>query len=190
MALLAGMLTAALCCNRSGEDLPLGQRKTYDAAPSVEVAEVRWGPDGAPPGGEADVQAVFALLDAMVQMTFRQDLSELPQRVSQQDGLWVDLKAHRSFAELQAELADPGSYLRTAYLDTRGLRALSGNESSLSVRDVLRTTRKLRATLFMEASGQTCEAKLELADAPERSYYLNNPIFIKRDGVWYILRLF
>ncbi len=177
----------ALACDRSDQSIPLNERKSYDEAPEVEIGDVHW--TGSGEQSDRDVESVGGLLTRLVEMTFQQDFSALPEMVDRQEGLWVDLKAHRSYYQLRADLQNPRSYLRIAYLDTAGLRAMTGNPASLSVRDVLRTTRTLRADLYIDPAG-SCEAKLQLVDAPDRSYYLNNPVFIRRDGEWFILRLF
>lgn len=185
-------------CDRTPEaDEPVSEMRRYNQAPAIELGEVRWSGSnsGAGAGADASGRAVQAeqvrkLLEKLVGMVDRRDLSELPGEVSRDAGLFVDLKAHRSYADLERELKNPDGYLNTYYLDSAKLAAKKNDPNSLAVRDVLRLTRTVRADLYMNRDGDYCEVKLHLVDAPSKSYYLNNPVFIKEAGRWYVAQLF
>lgn len=181
-------------CDRTTEaDEPISEMRRYDRAPEIKLGEVRW--SGASAGAdtsarEAEAEQVRALLAKLAAMVDRRDLSELPREVSRDAGLFVDLKAHRTYADLERDLQNPDGYLNTYYLDSAKLAAKKNDPNSIAVRDVLRLTRTVRADLFMNREGDYCEVKLHLVDAPSKSYYLNNPVFIKEAGRWYVAQLF
>ncbi len=164
----------------------------YEQAPTIELGEVRWYGANSDIDAERAAQAeqVRALLEKLVGMVDRRDLRALPGEVSRDAGLFVDVKAHRSYADLERELKDPEGYLNTFYLDSAKLAAKQNDPESLAVRDILRLTRTVRADLYMNRQGDYCEVKLHLVDAPGKSYYLNNPVFIKESGRWYVAQLF
>lgn len=197
LALVGCVLNA--CDRTPPADEPVSEMRRYDQAPAIELGEVRWsgsnsgaqsgaGADAA--GRAAEAEQVRVLLEKLVGMVDRRDLSELPREVSRDAGLFVDLKAHRTYADLELELKNPDGYLNTYYLDSAKLAAKKNDPNSLAVRDVLRLTRTVRADLFLNRDGDYCEVKLHLVDAPAKSYYLNNPVFIKEAGRWYVAQLF
>jgi hypothetical protein len=192
LALVGAALGA--CDRPPPADAPVSEMHRYDQAPAIVIGEVRWSGATSDSGATeseraAQAEQVHALLAKLVGMVDRRDLSALPEEVSRDAGLFVDVKAHRTYADLVRELKDPDGYLNTFYLDSAKLAARKNDPDSLAVRDILRLTRTVRADLYMNRQAD-CEVKLHLVDAPGKSYYLNSPVFIKESGRWYVAQLF
>lgn len=179
--------------SRGGEiDVAL---KSYETMPEVRLGAVYIGEDpveGArvKPAEQADADRVLELMRTLLAMLEARDIRDFERHVSQSRGLYVDLKAHRTYTQLQKDLQDPAGYLQTYYLNTEALRAKTGENEQLAVADVFRLTRVVTAEVYLQADRKECELRLRLEDAPSKSYYLNNPVFIKEDGEWFIYRLF
>ncbi len=161
----------------------------YPDLPQIQPGEIVM-ESGEP--GSADRERAAAVLDLLrelVAMLDREDLSGLPELVSREKGLYVDLKAHQTRDWVIADLRKPTGYIHTHYLNTAGLRQRTEEESQLAVRDILRLTRLLTADVYLQEDGLQCELRLRLEDAPSKSYYLNNPVFIYENDRWLIYRL-
>jgi hypothetical protein len=198
LLLLGSLLAAGTACGPGDDtaedtvtqDRSITELKSYGDVPRIRLGEIHWRTQvSASEQGERS-GAVLALLVNIVDLLDRGDLPELARHVSRSEGLYVDLKAHRSYAEVVRDLADPDGYIRTYYLDTPKLRERTGEPEQLAVLDVLRLTRVVTADVYMQSDGRQCELRLRLEDAPSKSYYLNNPVFILENGRWYIHQLF
>ena len=141
------------------------------------------------PTSDPEVPLILESLQRLLLLVEQGKLEQLPGMVSENKGIYVDLKSHRKRADLAGEIADKKSYLPMYYLDTRALRKSTGDENQLSIRDVLRTTREIKVDFFRESDDE-CELKLHLVDNLEASYRLNNPVFIRENGAWLVYRLF
>lgn len=162
----------------------------YPELPQIRLGQIVM-ESGEP--GPADRERAAAVLDRLrelVAMLDRQDLSSLPEFVSPAEGLYVDLKAHQTRDWVIADLRKPSGYIHTHYLNTASLRQRTEEQSQLAVRDILRLTRLLTADVYLQADGRQCELRLRLEDAPSKSYYLNNPVFLYENDRWLIYRLF
>jgi len=188
------LATAFLLMSCEGQDdsgRELSELRRYDASPEVEIGVIYWQTDLSPGEQREAVEPVAEALEKVVRMVYNRNLESLPEMVHPQDGLYVDLKAHRTLPEVREAVADPESYLNVYFLDTDALRAERPEDPDrISVRDVLRLTRTLQGDFYMSRDGDFCEVRLTLKDAPSRSYFLNNPVFIKENGEWYVHRLF
>ncbi|MCR9143573.1 MAG: hypothetical protein NXI24_15100 [bacterium] len=189
-----GQDSAGEAAARGGE-IELEQR-SYDAMPELKlgkifVGEESGGDSGKPTAAQsAEAQRVLDLMRKLMGMLEDQEIRGLAQHVSPGKGLYVDLKAHRTRAAVQKDLQDPEGYLQTYYLNTENLRLRTEDPDQLAVRDILHLTRVMTADVYLQADGRQCELRLRLEDAPSKSYYLNNPVFVKEDGEWFIYRLF
>lgn len=138
---------------------------------------------------DADIPRVLDRLQRLMLLVDQERLVDLPAMVSPDRGVYVDLKSHRKSEDLAREISDPAGYLNLYYLDTAGLRENTGDETQLSVRDVLRTTRTIKVDFFRESEDEI-ELKLHLVDNMDESYRLNNPVFIREGERWLVYRLF
>ena len=177
-----------------GGDIDLSPR-SYDTMPEVKLGEVYIGEEdvkGADSNSAemTDARRVLKLMRELLAMLEAQEIRGLARHVSPNRGLYVDLKAHRSLGDIQKDLSDPEGYLQTYYLNTETLRSRTEDPGQLAVRDILRLTRVVTADVYMQADRKQCELRLRLEDAPSKSYYLNNPVFIKENEEWFIYRLF
>lgn len=173
--------------SRESSELP-----RYDQqAPRVEIGTIYWGTDLSPGEQREAAAPVIAQLERLIGMVHNRNLKDLPDMVHPDEGLYVDLKARRSRSEIEAAVQDPESYLNVYFLDTEALRRERPEDPDrISVREALHLTRTLKADLYMSSSGDFCEVRLSLEDAPSRSYFLNNPVFLQEDDQWYVHRLF
>lgn len=171
------------------EERSAATMRKFEEMPVVKIGAV----PGDDPAVRADVEAAVELLEELIAMVDRRDLSPLPDHVNAERGLYVDLKAHRERADISADVRDPAGYLNTYYLDTDALRERTGDPESVAVRDVLRLSRSIVADAYLSStdSGERqIELRLRLEDAPTKSYYLNNPVFVKDETGWTVFRLF
>lgn len=144
-------------------------------------------------GGETGDRDLYELLESLrmlISMTEKKDLAHLPTMISKKEGVFIDLKAHVSYDQLVKEVAKPDGYFQNFYFDTDRLRKRTGDETQISVRDLLLSTRRIRVDLFKDPGGKRCEMKLHLLDHPELDFRLNNPVFIKEGGAWKVYALF
>ena len=163
----------------------------YEAAPRVEPGKIKWdGPADSYAIRDQNVEEITKLLNRLVEIIEREELDKLPGLISKKRGLWVDLKAHKSYKEILKMVQEDKGFLQTFYLDTENLRQVTDNPEHIAVRDVLHYTKTLRASFYFEEGGRECEVKLQLVENPDFNYHLNHPVFIKEGKDWKILRLF
>ena len=181
---------------RGGESVSIAALKRYDQMPAIELGTIHGADenvDQAKIAGDV-LDLMRAIFHEMQQASPHGDesgdLAKLLEWVSPGEGLYVDLKAHRTHGAVASDLADPQGYIRTYYLNTERLRERASSQEQLAVRDVLKLTRTVTADVYLQEDGRQCELRLRLDDAPSKSYYLNNPVFIHENGKWFIYRLF
>ena len=160
-----------------------------DMIPGLERGRVIYS-EGARKPTEAELTAVDLLLKQLLSMVQRKDWSDLPGLVSKKKGIYVYLKGFRSFAQLEADVRDRGSYLYVFYHDTDTLRAFTHDKDQIAVREVLMSGKSIRVDYYMEEGSQECELALHATGNEKEDYRLNHPVFIREDGVWKVYRLF
>lgn len=138
---------------------------------------------------QPSLDAVDARLKTLFSMIDKQDLSGLPALVDPEEGVHVDLKAHRTVDELKKDLADPRGYFEKFYLDSDLLRKSTGDESQISLHELLNKNSRVFAEYYLEPGGTQVEVRLRLGSTPDESYRINNAVLIKRDGQWFFLQL-
>lgn len=173
-----------------GDGAPPGADGLYAELPQVQMGEIVLESGQISAADRDRAAAVLDRLREIVAMLDRKDLSELPRLVSPGKGLYVDLKAHRTRDWVIADLRKPTGYIHTHYLNTETLQQRTEESSQLAVRDILRLTRVLTADVYLQEDGLQCELRLRLEDAPSKSYYLNNPVFVFEGDQWLVYRLF
>ncbi|MBI3396443.1 MAG: hypothetical protein HY042_11450 [Spirochaetia bacterium] len=172
-----------LSCRKTGPTM-------YDGPPEITIGKIYW---EAPHPRPVEERATFEIkkeLAVLFAMVDRKDWTGLADHVSADRGLYIDLKSHKTREQLDKELHNPEGYLQRFYFNTEALRKHTGNAEQLAVRDILRTTRTIKADFYMEPGERECELKLRLEDNPDMSYMLNNPVFIKENDLWKVYRLF
>lgn len=163
--------------------------RTRDMIPGLERGRVIYS-EGARKPTEAELAGVDLLLKQLLSMVQRKDWNDLPGMVSKKKGIYVDLKGFRSFAQLEADVRDHGSYLYVFYHDTDILRAFTHDRDQIAVREVLMSGNSIRVDYYMEEGSQECELALHVSGNEKEDYRLNHPVFIREDGVWKVYRLF
>lgn len=141
------------------------------------------------PQEQPGLDAVDARLRTLFSMIDRQDLSGLPALVDPEKGVHVDLKAHRSVDELKQDLADPQGYFEKFYLNSKLLRESTGDDSQVSLHELLNKNSRVFTEYYLEPGGKQIEVRFRLGSTPNESYRVNNAVLIKRDGEWYFLQL-
>lgn len=168
--------------------------KMYDTMPEIRQGEIfvgesrKSGKDG--PEDRAEAARVLELMRELLGLLATENLAGLNDHISRSQGLYVDLKAHKTFAEIEKDVRNPTGYLRTYYLNSESLRERTDEPEQLAIRDVFKLTRVVTADVYLQSDRKQCELRLRLEDAPSKSYYLNNPVFIQENGQWFIYRLF
>ena len=183
------VVSAAMAAHCGNESVDKYEKKYRPVAPVVQAGKIHYAEGLSEAQKQKDTQAMVAILSELVRMVDTQDLRGLPALVSQKQGLWVDVKAHRSYADLLREVNRRDGYLQKFLLDSEQLRRLTQDERSISIRDVLRYTDIVRADFYMLSDG-SCEVELFLEQYPPYKHHLNQPAFIKEGDQWKLLRLF
>ncbi len=170
--------------NYEGNNIEGAEVGDVDAT-QVVLGKVYWESDLSWAKRKKEVTLITDLFKKLIRIVKNKNLKKLPNHVSKERGLYVDLKAHWSYRRLLKEIASGRGYLYSNLLK---------NDSDLSVRSVLQLTKQIRIDLYIEKDelqkdSLQCELKLHLVDMLDKSYYLNNPVFIKEKGRWYIYRL-
>lgn len=190
--ILLSMLSIPVACNGDESDemeMGISQERHYtDGPPEVVVGKIR--NDTELSGAQLDerIESIQVELQAVVNLVYAGDLRALPDHVHVEKGLYVDVKAHRTHSEVRSEVVDPHSYLSRFFVGD-GSEISDPAENPVPIKEVLQLTRSIKADVFL-LSEDFCEIQLTLEDAPGRSYYLNNPVLIEREGRWYIYRMF
>ncbi len=137
----------------------------------------------------SELDAVDRRLQTLFRMIDDRDLSGLEKMVYPGEGVHVDLKAHRTVAELKDELAEPEGYFQKFYLDSELLKKSTGDPSQMSLHEILNKNSRIFAEYYLEPGTTQIEVRFYLGSTPEESFRINNAVLIKRDGQWYFLQL-
>lgn len=170
-------------------NMPLESMPVFENAPTLEITRLHTQSNMSAKQKTETRQAIHALLDTLVKMVHNKNFSKLPEYLDKEAGLWVDLKAHRTYDQVVKEVVNPDSYLNVYFLDSVRLQARTGDIDKLAVRDVLHRTQIIKVQIHEEGDGEF-EMQLHLSDAPGYNYYLNNPVFLKKGNRWFIYRMF
>ena len=182
------ILSLVLFCN-GGDEQEETRAPVPPGGPKLVPGEVYWEAPHSAEERERLVREITEKLGRIFALVEAGELERLPEFVSRERGLYVDLKAHQTYERLLSEVTEKEGYLQMFYLDTEALREYTEDGTRLSVRDLLRLTKEVRVEYFVEDE-DTCELRLHLTDRPDLDYFLNNPYFIREDGDWKIYRLF
>lgn len=179
-------------CKKKGSqldpDLEISQLKKYTTSPRVIITNIKGGQSMGVASRVRLKKNLKHELEIIFKMIVDKKLQTLPDHVHPKSGLWVDLKSHRKWEELDQEINNPESYLNLFFLDSQALQIKTGEKNKLTIREVLLVSKTISVEVFVESNNEF-ELKLRLDDAPQFSYYLNNPIFRIRNNRYYIYRL-
>jgi len=138
--------------------------------------------------GTSDIE-ILKILNFLVESTVNKDYSKIPIFVSSEKGLYIDLKAHLSYADLVKEVNKKDSYFEVFFFDTKKLKKEKNSDLARTVRDVLLLSEGLFAEMYYE-SDTAVEVKLRFQKNKKFENDLNTLYFSKEGGKWYIERLF
>jgi len=138
--------------------------------------------------GTSDIE-ILKILNFLVESTVNRDYSKLPLVVSSEKGLYIDLKAHLSYADLVKEVKRKDSYFEVFFFDTNKLKKEKNSDIVKTVRDVLVLSEGLLAEMYYE-SDTVVEVKLRFQKNKKFENDLNTLYFSKQGEKWYVERLF
>ncbi len=136
-----------------------------------------------------DITVITGFVKDLVDSTMKKDLSVLKTMVSQEKGVYLDVKGLWTYRDLLKELGKDDSYFSVYFFEHEKLVKEKKSEDVLTVREVLSLSGGIEADLYFE-SKDSCEVRLRFSKNKRKEYDLNNPYFIKMNGKWYIYRLF
>lgn len=134
-----------------------------------------------------DKKAILELLDRFYTALKTKEVVAVSKLIDQKSGVYVDLKAKRSYAEFVAELQNPDGYFVLFFLETKRLRKFTNDKKQVAVRDILRKARSIEVEFHFNKKEDLCEVKLK--PNGKFNFRLNNPVFIFRNTRWYFYRL-
>lgn len=138
-----------------------------------------------------DVKQITYILRDIFDSIQRRDLSQLPNYVNPEKGIWVDLKAEKTMAEFEQDIANPLGYVNVYYLKTTELQNRTNDNTQKSLYDLINDSTKIKADFFFQHN--ECEVRFtiqEPKELTEESYRFNNAYFIENNGKWFLYRLF
>ena len=138
---------------------------------------------------QKDSHEITSILNDIQNGILKDDLSILLNHVNKQKGVYIDLKAHKTYAELKKQIEDPDSYLNTFFLYSDKLKKTTNDSKQVAIKDILSSQKNIKIELFFNETGDECEARIFLERKKKENYRLNNPYFVKIKDKWYIYRL-
>jgi len=136
-----------------------------------------------------EAESIIKILEKIHEGIISNDLSILTNYVNSEKGIYIDLKAHKSFVEMSNQIKDENSYLNIFFLNTQKLKEITKDSNQISIKDILSGQKHIRIELYFNEKNDECEAKIILQKKKDLDYRLNNPYFIKINKKWYIYRL-
>lgn len=138
--------------------------------------------------GNSD-QEILKILQFLVDSTLQKDYHKLPDLVSVEKGLYVDLKGHLSYPKLLEEINAKNSYFEIFFFDSEKLKKEKKTESVKTVRDLLLLSDGLLAEIYYESSN-SAEVRLRFQKNKKWEGDLNTLILAKKEEKWWVERLF
>ncbi|EQA38569.1 hypothetical protein LEP1GSC047_2170 [Leptospira inadai serovar Lyme str. 10] len=181
-AILVG-LVSILNCSKEG----IVRSSVVESSPSVEKSKIFLA--GHTGEYSKDSDEILSILRKLIAGTVQQDLSFLPNLVSEEEGIYLDMKGHWSRKQLAEELSLEDNYFRTYFFDRDALEKAKKNSNVRTVRDLLLSSKGIEADFYFETP-YACEVKLRFKENRKLESELINPYFSKLRGKWYVHRLF
>lgn len=134
---------------------------------------------------EDDIEDISLIISDVTQMVVDGSFEGLEQYIDPEEGLYVDLRAHRSYEQILEDLANPDSYLNSFFLNERG-------EDSIYY--LLNNADFLELDFYFEAGARQCDVTIRplkgiFRRSTGRPEMLNNMVFVYRDG-WKMAQIF
>lgn len=163
------ILLFLLGCNRAAE---ISKRDLYfdDHQIQEEVSE-------------KDIASIQEVLFSFLNILHQNKPLNLLELISIEDGIYVDLKAHLSYADFKKQLMDETSYVFQLFFTGNS----EGDIATKSIREILQN-RDIVYDVFFYSKAE-CEIYLETVDG-ERIFELTPPILRKKQGRWFMARSF
>lgn len=163
------ILLFLLGCNRAAE---ITKRDLYfdDVRIQKEVSD-------------EDLLSMHEVLYSFLESLHQNKPLNLLKLVSTEDGIYVDLKAHLSYADFKKQLMDNRSYVYQLFFK-------GSSESGIatkSIREILQNKNIVYDMFFY--SKAECEIYLETVKG-EKLFELTPPILRKKQGRWFMVRSF
>ncbi|EPG75182.1 hypothetical protein LEP1GSC058_0022 [Leptospira fainei serovar Hurstbridge str. BUT 6] len=181
-ALLIGII-AILNCSRES----LLRNSSVEHSPSVEKSKIFVA--GHTGEYSKDSDEILSILRKLIAGTVQKNLSILPEFVSEEEGIYLDIKGHWSRKRLVEELFAEDNYFRTYFFDRDALEREKKNSNVRTVRDLLLSSEGIEVDFYFETPS-ACEVKLRFKENRKLESELINPYFSKLRGKWYVHRLF
>lgn len=141
------------------------------------------------PSLKRDREQIRSVFEYLVRATVEKDFSTLPEYILPKKGIYIDLKAWMDLKTLKNEIKKENSYFSIFFFDTEKLKKEKNSESVRTVRDLILLSEGLILDYHFE-SPMWVEVKIRFLNNRKFETEMNNPIFIKNKGKWYIYRLF
>ncbi len=138
--------------------------------------------------GNSD-QEILKILQILVDSTLQKDFHKLPDLVSMENGLYVDLKGHLTYAKLLEEIQAKDSYFEIFFFNSEKLKKEKKTESVKTVRDLLLLSEGLMAEIYYETK-ESAEVKMRFQRNQKWERDLNTVILTKKGEKWWVERLF
>jgi hypothetical protein len=161
-----------------GTKLEIVRRAAYDSNRSLLELENR-----------PELDAVDARLQSLFTMIDERNLTGLPGMVYPAEGVFIDLKAHRTMDQLKSELEQPAGYFEKFYLNSQLLRDETRDQGQVSLHELLNQNARVYTEYFLEPGGTQIEVRFFPGSTPDEAFRLNNAVFILRENTWYFLQL-
>lgn len=140
-------------------------------------------------GKKDDVDGILINLRFLVSDICSGHLNHLGEMVPDDLGLFVDAKGHWSKAEVIKDLANEEGYFATYFFNQKLLDKQKGTEGNLTIQRVLKSSYGILVDFYFDSALET-EIQLRFRENPKNARYLINPIFVKAEGKWKLLRMF
>ncbi|EQA44731.1 hypothetical protein LEP1GSC050_4255 [Leptospira broomii serovar Hurstbridge str. 5399] len=176
-------LVAILNCSKEG----IVRSSVVESSPSVEKSKIFLA--GHTGEYSKDSDEILSILRKLIAGTVQKDLSFLPNLVSEEEGIYLDIKGHWTRKKLVEELSAENNYFRTYFFDRDALERVKKNSNVRTVRDLLLSSKGIEADFYFETPS-ACEVKLRFKENRKLESELINPYFSKIRGKWYVHRLF
>ena len=138
---------------------------------------------------EDSEKIIYDLTNILINYTIQKDYSRLPELISSEHGLFIDLKGYLGMEDLKNEIQKKNSYFEIFFFNRNLLAKEKKSSDVRTVRDLLFLAGELKMEYYYESS-TAVEVKLKFRDNKTYENELNNLYFIKSGNKWFIHRLF
>ncbi|WCL48097.1 hypothetical protein [Leptospira sp. GIMC2001] len=162
-----------LACARerpTQSEFSLKERKVFGKPGVTDRTEIEW------------------ILRLLAESIIDENLEPVLIHINEEEGIWVDLKAHWTKKQFREEWNEKNGYFQTYFFSTELLRKQKSNTTSLSVKDILLKSEGFSLDFYFE-SKEECEVDIIFNSSSPLEGDLSNPVFRKIGNRWYLYRL-